>query len=285
MLGGPFGERSQSATDEIVACFAEQGGRWIETAHSYAEGGAESSVALALDVAPARLSVITKVGHPNTDGRSTLQIAELIEQAEVSCDRLRRPVDLILLHRDDEDQPVEHLAEALDAMLGRGTALSVGVSNWRADRAIQARGLLGPRFVASSLQFSIVQPVSPIWPGTRSASLAELDILGAANLDLISWSPLARGWVPKPDKVSSDIRVAFRSQHNRRVLEECDLIGVEVGLSRSEVALAGLLGFGANIRPVVGVSQPDEVYSLVRVAQFVSQGGGDLVATMLRGSS
>ncbi len=285
VLGGPFGERPQSAIDEVVACFAEHGGQWLETAHAYAGGAAETSVAAALAAVQVDLSVITKVGHPTHDGRSTLLPAELRAQAEASRDRLGRPADLILLHRDDEAQPVDALAESLADMLERGAARAVGVSNWRVDRAIEARALLGRRFVAASLQLSVVRPVAPIWPGTRFASDADLDVLAAAGLDLIAWSPLARGWVPAPDHASPEVAAAFESDRNRKVLDDCDRVAVDVGLSRSEVALAAVLGARPNVRPVVGAARPAEVQSMVRVARFVEEGGGDLVATRLRATT
>jgi len=44
VLGGPFGERNDKKSFEILDSFIHMGGNTIETAHSYAEGAAEKQI-------------------------------------------------------------------------------------------------------------------------------------------------------------------------------------------------------------------------------------------------
>lgn len=273
VLGGRFGERSQDRSDFLVATFAERGGEWIETAHSYADGAAEQSVAAAIAAAGRPLRVVTKVGHPDPDGAPTLDPRSLARQLAVSADRLQRPIDAVLLHRDDPTaHPEQLLAPLLDAR-SVGLITHLGVANWSLDRAIMAQRLAGPLW-AISLQLSVVTPGIPMWEGTRSASPADVLWADEAGVSLLAWSPLARGWIPDPGSAPAEAQASFTSVGNWRILERCDEIAAIHGCSRSAVALAWLLSAGRRIRPIVGaesLQDLDEAYQAVRLVRGADQ--------------
>jgi 1-deoxyxylulose-5-phosphate synthase len=259
VLGGRFGERSQQVSDELVEHFAARGGRRVETAHAYASGGAERAVRRATDASGVALRIITKVGHPTGSGGSTLGAGTLRRQIATSADRLGRRIDMVMLHRDDPGVPVERLVEPLAEAVRGGLAHEVGLSNWSLGRAEQARVVLGDMLRAISLQFSAVVPRRPIWPGTRAAGAEDLRWSTERGLELLAWSPLARGWIPEPGGAPPEARAAFASDANSAMLEGCDALARAHGCARSVVALAGVLASGDNIRPVVGAERPEEL--------------------------
>ena len=269
VLGGRFGERPQQLSNELVACFAERGGRWVETAHAYAGGRAERAVGAAIEACDLPLNVITKVGHPREDGRSTLGSDSLSGHIVTSVERLGRPIDLVMLHRDDERAPVERLLEPVVEAVRSGLARRAGVSNWSLSRIECSYRLLGDTLGAVSLQISLVLPQRPIWPGTRAAEANDLRWVAGHGMRLLAWSPLARGWVPDPASAPTEAQAAFSTPRNHALLRLCDRLADRCGCSRSVIALAGVLARGDMIHPVVGAERAVELADAAKAVALV----------------
>ena len=231
----------------------------METAHSYAGGRAERALGEVLATSDARLRVITKVGHRDETGRSTLEPDAVRRQIAGSVERLGRPIDLLFLHRDDETAPVEHLLAPIAEALEAGLARRAGVSNWSQPRAESARRALGETLSAVSLQLSVVVPLRAPRPGTRVARAEDLRWAAARGIALHAWSPLAAGWIPSPTSAPPEARDVFSTPANRELLRRCDVLADRLDCSRSVVALASLLAGGERIRPVLGVERPAEL--------------------------
>lgn len=286
VLGGKFGERPLDVCRELLALFADQGGRWVETAHSYAGGRAERALGAALaagDASAGSLRVITKVGHRDQTGRSTLQPDAVRRQIAVSVERLGRPIDLLMLHRDDEGAPVERLLEPVAEAVRSGLARQAGVSNWSAPRAEAARELLGRTLAAVSLQLSVALPLRPPRPGTRIAGAEDLRWAAERGVALHAWSPLAAGWIPSPSTAPPEAREVFSTPANRELLRRCDLLADRLGCSRGVVALAALLARNEQIRPVLGVERPAELAQAAQAAALAASEARTELGEMLDG--
>lgn len=275
VLGGRFGERSRRRTNELVEAFAERGGEWIETAHAYVNGEGERDVAAALAATGCQMRVITKVGHPTVDGDSTLDPQSLETQLAISSERLERPLDAVLLHRDDPAIDVSELLGPLVAARATGLVGRIGVANWTLGRAIEARQALGEMW-ALSLQLSVVTPVRPLWEGTRSAAPADLGWCQEVGVELLAWSPLARGWIPDRTSAPVEARTAFESTENHRIVAQCAEIAQRHACTTSVIALATLLRSGSQIRPIVGAEQISDLDDAGRAVHFTQELGGEL---------
>jgi aryl-alcohol dehydrogenase-like predicted oxidoreductase len=270
ILGGRFGERSGEISSELLSCFAEFGGIWVETAHSYAGGRAELAIAEAIATVARPLQVITKVGHPDERGTPSLDPITLARQIEVSVERLGRSVDLLMLHRDDHRVSVPSLLEPVMRALDHGLARAVGVSNWTLMRARAAKQVIGGRLWAISLQFSVVVPRQPLWPQTRVADRADLDWVEASGLSFFGWSPLARGWISDPESAPSEAYAAFSTSENYEVLSECDRLAGHYACSRSAIALAATLSAGSFINPVLGAERVGDIVDAMKAVELAA---------------
>lgn len=187
-LGGRFGEQPRATTYRLLDRFYEVGGRLIETAHSYADGAAESELGVWLADAPDDVVCVTKVGHPPA-GSQAVDVAAISTEIELSAERLQRnALDLVMLHRDDTRYTVEQLLEPLLAAVKTGTVVAIGVANWTAPRLLEAIAVAEPAggLAAASAQLSYAVPCFPLWPGTIHADSELIAIHNEHRLPMLA---------------------------------------------------------------------------------------------------
>lgn len=255
VLGGRFGEEDERVSMARLDRFAEAGGLFIDTAHSYAGGEAERVIGRWLRVNPGTLAVVDKIGHPDDRGRLDLSRSRL--ETELT-DSLRRlgvlTLDIVLLHRDDPARPVAELAETLADFVHSGRARQVGVSNWSPDRLAQLVIELGEHGVVPvvSYQYSLAVPAKPLWPGTRHADAALLAVINDHELPLFGWAAQARGFFAGRVEPTADSGLdPFDTEENHARRRRCRELAERLGTRPETVALAWSLRAGRSY-PIVG---------------------------------
>ena len=192
-----------------------------------------------------RLFLVTKGGHPYPVlGRHRLGRRALSADLEGSLRRLGvERVDLYLLHKDDETEPLEPILETMTAFVDSGKIAAWGVSNWTLGRlrAISelatAEGLAG--ISASSPHHSLVRWTRPPWPG--SVSIAGDEGAGArayheeTQLPVLAWSPLGGGFFGGGLHAGP-----YASAPNEGRRRRAEALGARRGATASQVALAYL---------------------------------------------
>jgi diketogulonate reductase-like aldo/keto reductase len=122
------GARAAAADDEVAALRLglDLGMTLIDTAEMYADGGAESIVARAIEGRRRdELFLVSKVLPSNASRRGTLAACER------SLKRLRTDfLDLYLLHWHEDDHPLEETFAAFDELQRSGRIRRFGVSNF-----------------------------------------------------------------------------------------------------------------------------------------------------------
>ncbi|MEV5778331.1 aldo/keto reductase [Streptomyces antimycoticus] len=254
VLGGRFGEEGESLSFARLDRFAECGGRYVDTAHSYADGRSEEVIGAWLRATGGSLEVLTKVGHPDACGVLDLSPSRLRAEANESRRRLgREAVDLLLLHRDDTTRPVAELADTLMGFARRGEARRIGVSNWSAPRLAQLVPLLlaDGRTPVVSYQHSLAEPSRPLWPETRDAREVA-PVLMEFGLTLFAWAAQARGFFAgRTEPVGDQAADPFGTPVNRERRERCRELAKRLGRRPETVALAWTL-CATGAYPIVG---------------------------------
>ncbi|WP_329562727.1 aldo/keto reductase [Kitasatospora sp. NBC_01266] len=185
-------------TDEDQAAeqlkeFVTAGGTLVDTADSYADGGAEYLLSRLTDslVPRSELVIATKAGSvPDADRRFDASRRHLLDALDASLRRIGTDhVDLWQVHAFDPATPTEETLHALDLAVGSGRARYVGVSNfsgWQLAKAatwqhcaVGRVPLAGTQMEYSLLQRGVEREVLP----------AALD----AGVGLLASSPLGRG--------------------------------------------------------------------------------------------
>lgn len=245
ILGGRFGEEPVELSWQRLDRFVEAGGRFVDTAHCYAGGDSERVIGEWLWANPGGVIISDKIGHPDDDDHLDLSASNLTAEAAESRQRLGvEKIDMLLLHRDSVDVPIEEIADILVGLVDDGFAERIGVSNWASDRLERLADALAAReqVPVVSYQRNLAEPETPLWPGSRHADVAVLEVIERRNLPLLAWAAQARGFfagsteLPGPGQADP-----FDTNENRARRRRCQEFAAGFGIRPETVALAWLL--------------------------------------------
>jgi aryl-alcohol dehydrogenase-like predicted oxidoreductase len=237
LVFGTFDLPDTPLAPQLLDRFHAGGGRALDVANVYREGEAAVAVGKWLaERSPEGVVVYAKGCHPP-------YCAPELVAAEV--DRTRELlgldyVDVFILHRDDE------LLEQMSA----GTIGAFGVSNWTVPRLLELRAHLDAAgeqgLVAFSNHFSLAEMTSAPWPGCLALSKDELLSLADADVVMLAWSSLARGFFAGRDEPCWDLP----ANHERR--DRAAELAAQLEVSTPAVALAYVMHQPDYVLPVVG---------------------------------
>ena len=278
-----FGGRiEEGRAREFMDAYVEIGGNFIDTARIYGDfargiqGGSEQVIGRWMEDRHCRDSIVlgTKGGHPDPATMHTgrLSRGEIQDDMRRSLDNLRTDcVDIYWLHRDDPSRPVEDILESLTALVESGMTRHVGVSNWRAERIVEAnacaerRGLV--KLSANQPQFSLARQIV-----VEDDTLCQMDgqtyaMHVQANLPCVCFSSQAKGFLSKMDQGGEAIlpdkaRRRYLCEENLAVFERCRALSAQTGYSVNAIALAWLTSQPFPTFPIAGVSKMEHIDAL-----------------------
>jgi aryl-alcohol dehydrogenase-like predicted oxidoreductase len=185
-------------------------------------------------------------------------------------------VDIYLLHRDDETQPVGPIVEALNEHHAAGRIGLFGGSNWSHQRLQEANDYAAAHglvpFSASSPNFSLAEQIVPPWDGCLSiggAAGAEARAwYTQTGMTIFAWSSLAGGFFTgrhqrgNQDSFTDDFDIgcarAYGYEINYQRLDRAQALAQELGVSAAQIALAYVLCQPLPVFPIVGCRTPEE---------------------------
>jgi 1-deoxyxylulose-5-phosphate synthase len=261
-------EAGAALLDEYVRL----GGNVIDTARVYGDGHSERALGLWLERRSElrdQLVVVSKGAHPE-GGRKRVTREDIEHDLRESVDRLRGPVDLYLLHRDDPSVPVGPIVECMNEYREAGLLRAFGTSNWTTARIDEANayaashGLEG--FCISSQHLSLASQNEEHWPDTRSACDPAIhDWHVRTQTPLLAWSSLARGYFVGRD--DPDVVRVYDSPANRERRRRAKSVGRRLGMSAAQVALAWVLHQPYPVYAAFGARTPEQVRRLYRALE------------------
>jgi len=223
---GTWQNKEREPCVEAVLAALDTGYRHVDTAQAY---GNERHVGEALsrsDVPRDEVYVATKLWNNNLTYDDSIKQDDAYIGAERSAELLGvDTIDLLYVHWPAEDYGDETL-EALDDLYDDGVVNAVGVSNFTPELLRDAHDKLDAPLVANQVE------CHPLLPQDEM-----LDVTDELGVDLVAYSPLARGRV-------SDI-------------PEVQEVAEKHGASEAQVALAWLMERGA--KPIPKSADPSHV--------------------------
>lgn len=187
-----FGSEADEATSaEMFARCRDAGINFFDTANGYGAGASERILGKLIAGSRDDLVITTKVFFPtgadvNAGGLSRRHIARAVE---ASLRRLGTDwIDFYFVHNFDKRTPIEETLRALDDLRHQGKILYLAVSNWAAWQIATALGVSAREHLA---RFELMQPMYNLV--RRQAEVEILPLAQAANLGVISYSPLGGG--------------------------------------------------------------------------------------------
>ncbi len=270
MMFGAWGEPDHDKSTAIIHHALDAGINFIDTADVYSQGESEEIVGKALaDGKRDDVILATKFHGPmeDADGNRGVNRAGnsrrwIIREVENSLRRLRTDwIDLYQVHRPERGTDDEETLSALTDLRTQGKIRAFGSSTHPAHKIVEAQWTAERRALG---HFSTEQPPYSIL--VRGAEAEVLPVTQKYGMGVLSWSPLAGGWLSGRFRKGRDVPDSKRAQRmparydlsdpgNQRKLdatEDLAVLAEQSGLSLIHLALAFVMAHPAVTAPIIG---------------------------------
>ena len=263
--GHPVWSLDEESSRPLVKHALEAGINFFDTANMYSYGSSEEILGRALKDFANRDDVVitTKIRHdmrPGSPNGGGLSRKAIMSEIDASLRRLGTDyVDVYMIHRLDNDTPLEETLEALHDVVKSGKARYLGASSmhaWQFAKALHVQERNGwARFVTMQDHYNLL---------AREEEREMLPLCADEGVGTMVWSPLARGRLARPvDQASATERAATdgayadmlykaNADSDRQIIDEVGAIADAHGVSRAQVALAWLRRNPVVAAPLVG---------------------------------
>lgn len=179
-FGGNANERQSRAMFDAAS---EAGINHFDTAYVYTNGASETLLGQMLDDNRDDLIIATKAAYVGGSTR-----ANILKHFDISRDRMQiDQVDLLYLHRFDDDTPLEDTFDALATLQKDNKIRYIGVSNFAAWQVMKAQSVaekLGTRIDVIQPMYNLVK---------RQAEVEIMPMCVDQDIEIIPYSPLGGG--------------------------------------------------------------------------------------------
>ncbi len=262
-------EASEAESIQMMDCFVEQGGNFIDTADVYSQGVSEEIVGRWMKGKERDALVIaTKVRFSMGPGVNDIGLSRkhILSGVENSLRRLQTDyIDLYQVHMWDDGTPLEETLSALDRLVQSGKVRYIGASNyaaWQLQKAIDISKFNGWE------PFACLQPLYNLLD--REIEFELVPVCLNEGVGIIPWSPLRGGWLsgkfhrgmqapPSGTRIEvasqlgwSENWETYANEHTWTVLDALFAVSEEAGKSPAQVALRWLLQKPGVTAPIVG---------------------------------
>ncbi len=179
-----FGGKADPSESKAMFEAAHGGGiNHFDTAYIYTEGASETILGPLIKPARDDIYLATKAGYSAGASR-----AKILEHFDISRKRLNEDaVDLLYMHRFDDDTPLEETFSTLAELQSQGLIRHIGVSNYAAWQVMKAQA------VAQSFGTRI-DVIQPMYSLVKRQSEVELFPMAAdQRITAVPYSPLGGG--------------------------------------------------------------------------------------------
>jgi aryl-alcohol dehydrogenase-like predicted oxidoreductase len=278
MMFGAWGNPDHDDSVAIIHRALDAGINFIDTADVYSQGESEEIVGKALARYPRdRVILATKVFNQMGEGRNRSGSSRrwILAECEASLRRLQVDyIDLYQLHRPDPTTDVAETLSALTDLVRQGKIRYFGHSTFPAHEIVEAQWVAErrgtERFISEQPPYSIL---------ARGIEADVLPVCERYAMGVISWSPLAGGWLSGRFGAGKDnssrraerlpARYDLSMPANRRKLEVVERL-VQLadggGLTLIELAIGFVLAHRAVTSPIIGPRTMDHLEPLLKAA-------------------
>jgi aryl-alcohol dehydrogenase-like predicted oxidoreductase len=265
MMFGSWGNTDEDECVRIIHRALDAGINFVDTADMYSAGASEEIVGRALSGGRrANVVLATKVhnpmsAEPNERGNSRRWI---IRECENSLRRLGTDyIDLYQIHRPDPATDIDETLAALSDLIRAGKICYAGSSTFPAAQIVEAQWTAQrrgrERFVCEQPPYSIL---------VRGIEAEVLPACQRYQMGVISWGPLASGWLAGGYRKGADLPASHRSDRlprrfdmslpgNQLKLEAADRLAglaAEAGMSLIHLAIGFVLSHPALTSVILG---------------------------------
>jgi aryl-alcohol dehydrogenase-like predicted oxidoreductase len=263
MMFGAWGNRDHDESIRIIHGALDAGINFVDTADVYSGGESEEIVAKALAGRRDDIVLATKVhgdmGGPNRRGNSRRWI---LAEVDNSLRRLQTDwIDLYQIHRPEADTDIDETLAALSDLVHAGKIRYFGSSTFPAHEIVEAQWVAErrgrERFVCEQPPYSML---------VRGVEGDVLAVCARYGMGVISWSPLAGGWLSGRWRKGAETPRSSRQERlphrfdlslpaNQRKLDAAEALAQladEAGIPLAELAIAWVIRHPAITAAIIG---------------------------------
>ena len=264
-----WGSTDADGAARLVDVCLEHGVSMFDTADVYSDGLAEQILGQAIKGKRNRLLISTKVTFPSGPGANDFGSSRqhLIDAVDKCLQRLQvEHIDLLQLHGQDSNTPVEETLSTLDQLVRSGKVRYIGGSNfsgWHMMKSLAVSDRYGyPRHVAHQIYYSLLNRDYE-W---ELMPLAQDQGVGAMVWSPLGWGKLTgkirRGQPAMPGTRAHDIAGTgphFEEERLFRIVEALDVVAELTGKTIPQVALNWLLGKKTISSVIIGARDEQQL--------------------------
>ncbi|MBP3377009.1 MAG: aldo/keto reductase [Clostridia bacterium] len=255
----------------LINKYLDLGGNVLDTARVYGESEGTIGKYLSSHNNREKLIIATKGAHYDLVTKEKRVTAQAIaEDVETSLKNLKTDyVDIYWLHRDDEDIPAGEIVEMTAPLIKSGKALTLGVSNWRAERIAEANAYADahnlPKFLASQIKHSAAVSVNETDPTILSLDNTSRPFYEKEKMPIFAFTSQAKGLFPKLERlgesgISEGLRREFFCEETLRRYREIKNLSLILERPVSQIALAMLMRDPRlEIIPIIGGKTTEQI--------------------------
>jgi aryl-alcohol dehydrogenase-like predicted oxidoreductase len=246
-----WGTTDAGGAARLIDLCLDHGVSLFDTADVYSDGLAEQILGQAIKGKRNRLLVSTKVTFPTGDGPNDFGSSRqhLLAAVDASLKRLEIDhIDLLQLHGQDYNTPVEETMQTLDQLVRAGKVRYLGGSNFAGWHLMKSNAIADrygyARHVAHQVYYSLLNRDYE-W---ELMPLGRDQGIGATVWSPLGWGKLTgairRGQPARPGTRAHDIAgtgPAYEEERLFRIVDALDAVGKETGKTIPQVALNWLL--------------------------------------------
>jgi aryl-alcohol dehydrogenase-like predicted oxidoreductase len=264
-----WGSTDAGGASRLIDVCLDHGVTMFDSADVYSGGKAEEILGAAIKGKRKRLLISTKATFPSGEGANDFGSSRqhLINAVEASLKRLGTDhIDLLQLHGQDYNTPVEETLSTLDQLVRSGKVRYIGGSNfsgWHLMKSLATSERYGyPRHVAHQVYYSLLNRDYE-W---------ELMPLGVdQGVGAVIWSPLGwgkltgkirRGQPAQPGTRAHDIAGTgphFEEERLFRIVDALDIVATETGKTIPQIALNWLLQKPTVSSVIIGARNEEQL--------------------------
>ncbi|MFN8036402.1 MAG: aldo/keto reductase [Acidimicrobiia bacterium] len=278
MMFGQWGNPDHDESIRIIHTALDAGINFVDTADVYSSGESEEIVGKAIAGRRDELVLATKVFSPMSEDPNHAGTSRrwVIEECENSLRRLGTDyIDLYQIHRPDPLTDVDETLGALSDLVHQGKIRYLGSSTFQPSEIVEAQWVAErrgrERFVCEQPPYSML---------TRGIEADVLPTCARYGLGVISWSPLAGGWLSGRWRMGAGEIASTRSSRlparydlslpeNQRKLDAVDALAQladESGMTLIHMAIAFVLRHPAVTSAIIGPRTAEHLASQLGAA-------------------
>jgi aryl-alcohol dehydrogenase-like predicted oxidoreductase len=271
-----WGSTDAGGAARLIDICLDHGVSMFDSADVYSDGLAEKILGQAIRGKRQRLLISTKATFPMGEGPNDFGSSRqhLLESVDGALERLGTDyIDVLQLHAQDYNTPVEETLATLDQLVRDGKVRYIGASNfsgWHLMKSLAVSDRYGyPRHVAHQAYYSLLN---------RDYEWELMPLGRAEGVGALVWSPLGwgkltgkirRGQPARPGTRAHEIPETgpqYDEERLFRIVDALDVVAKETGKTVPQVALNWLLQRPTVVSLIIGARNEEQLLQNIGAA-------------------